>query len=190
MQIRQELADNWGISLADYLAVHKKFEPGLAEGKVDESDVEAEFVRQFNLALPKGFFFNCDWVDKFQPILEMHKLAFDLAPYYRLGLLTNVTRRVWEKAQTISGMYPKVNFELKIKSFEVGLAKPDPKIYALAIKQTGLKPEEVLLIDDLEPNIRSARTVGMQGFKYDPDHVMKKTAQLRKLLLAEAVEQQ
>ncbi len=181
--VRQLIATDLGIPLPEYLAVLKSFQPALAEGKVTEVEVELELKKRFNLAFPANFYADGHWVDKFVPIKEMHDLVVKLNQYYRLGLLTNVTKIVWDKAQTISGMYPVANYEVKIKSFEVGLAKPDPKIYELAIEKTGLEANEIMLIDDLADNIQSARQLGMQTHLFETDNYLKEVDYLSRLLL-------
>ena len=40
------------------------------------------------------------------------------------------------------------------------LVKPDPAIYALALKRFGLKPGEAIFIDDNHDNVLSARANG------------------------------
>ena len=183
IQIQQMLADAWGVSLASYLTVRQPFEVALAEGTVDEFFVESEIKRQLKLDLPRGFWADFKWVEDFKPIPEMHQLVADLVPHYRLGLLTNVAKGVFAKGMSIPGMYPDVPWEISVRSFEVGLAKPKPEIYELAIEKTGLQPEEILFVDDMAINILAAAKTGLQVFQYDPDHVVKKTAELRKLLL-------
>lgn len=47
-------------------------------------------------------------------------------------------------------------------SFEINLRKPNREIYEYVLADAGLHAEETLFIDDLEENILSARTVGLQ----------------------------
>ena len=48
-------------------------------------------------------------------------------------------------------------------SGEVGLIKPDPAIYRLALERFGLCAESVLFIDDRGDNVAGAEAVGMRG---------------------------
>lgn len=60
-------------------------------------------------------------------------------------------------------------FEGIMLSGEVGLVKPDPKIYDLFLKTFAINPASAVYIDDLEPNVRSAAAVGMHGILFtDP----------------------
>jgi len=47
-----------------------------------------------------------------------------------------------------------------VYSHEVGLRKPDPAIYELAASRLGVRPEEIIFVDDIEANVEAARTAG------------------------------
>ena len=60
-------------------------------------------------------------------------------------------------------------FEGIMLSGEVGLVKPDPKIYDLFLKTFAINPASAVYVDDLEPNVRSATAFGMHGILFtDP----------------------
>ena len=63
-------------------------------------------------------------------------------------------------------------FERIVISGEVGLAKPDPAIFDLTVRQCRLTPARTLFIDDLERNVAAARGAGMQAVLFvDPDRL-------------------
>ena len=47
-----------------------------------------------------------------------------------------------------------------VYSHEVGLAKPDPRVYALTVERLGVEPYEVLFLDDVTANVDGAREAG------------------------------
>lgn len=53
-----------------------------------------------------------------------------------------------------------------ILSHELGLRKPDPAIYRAALKLSGTKPEETVFVDDLKPNVESAKKLGFQAIRF------------------------
>lgn len=53
-------------------------------------------------------------------------------------------------------------FDKAIYSNEVGMRKPEPRIYTYLIKETGLNPNEILFIDDKLENIECAKLQGIQ----------------------------
>lgn len=56
-------------------------------------------------------------------------------------------------------------FQVVIQSSKVGLRKPDPKIYQMALKALDIAPEDAVYIDDLGINLKPARAMGMQTIK-------------------------
>ncbi|TIC81841.1 HAD family phosphatase [Nocardioides sp. GY 10127] len=50
-----------------------------------------------------------------------------------------------------------------VVSGDVGLAKPDPRIYALTVARTGLRADELVFVDDRADNVRAAEAAGMVG---------------------------
>ncbi|HEU5156191.1 MAG TPA: HAD family phosphatase [Streptosporangiaceae bacterium] len=54
-------------------------------------------------------------------------------------------------------------FDAVVISSEVGLRKPDERIYRHAAAALGLDPGECVFVDDIEHNIRAAEAVGMVG---------------------------
>jgi epoxide hydrolase-like predicted phosphatase len=56
-------------------------------------------------------------------------------------------------------------------SFQVKCAKPDRKIFELAIKRFDLRPENTIYVDDLPANVHSASDLGFKAIRYDlTDH--------------------
>ncbi len=85
----------------------------------------------------------------------------------RVGMITNAwpdIRRWLENEWRIAHL-----FDPLIISAEVGVAKPDPRIYQLALQALGLPAHQVLFIDDFAENIAGAQAVGMQTHHFkDP----------------------
>lgn len=44
-----------------------------------------------------------------------------------------------------------------------GVAKPDPRIFQIAVERTGLPAERLVFVDDKELNVEAARTAGLDG---------------------------
>ncbi|PIR04638.1 MAG: hypothetical protein COV57_03370 [Candidatus Liptonbacteria bacterium CG11_big_fil_rev_8_21_14_0_20_35_14] len=58
-------------------------------------------------------------------------------------------------------------FDEVIISAEVGINKPDPKIYSLALDKIKSNPEESIFIDDLEKNLEPAKKLGIATILYE-----------------------
>jgi HAD superfamily hydrolase (TIGR01549 family) len=53
-------------------------------------------------------------------------------------------------------------FDAVVISGEVGVKKPDPRIFAPALQQTGLQPHEVVFVGDAEGDVEGARAAGVR----------------------------
>ncbi len=53
--------------------------------------------------------------------------------------------------------------DLIVYSHEVGMSKPDPRIYALTCERLGVRPEEMIFVDDVEPCVTGARDFGIHA---------------------------
>lgn len=55
-------------------------------------------------------------------------------------------------------------FDLVVDSSEVGVRKPNPAIFRLALERLGgLPPERTVFLDDSEGNVKAARSLGMHA---------------------------
>ena len=57
-------------------------------------------------------------------------------------------------------------FDPLIVSAEIGVAKPDPRIYQIALERLGVDASEAVFVDDFESNVAGARWVGMQAVQF------------------------
>ncbi len=81
---------------------------------------------------------------------------------YKVGLLSNTEAPI--ASYTIDDVKDK--FDSIVYSCNVGFAKPEREIYALALKRLSSKPERAVFIDDVPAYVEGARAVGMQGLHF------------------------
>jgi putative hydrolase of the HAD superfamily len=86
-------------------------------------------------------------------------------PRYRTGILSNSFVGAREREQAAYGFEDLVD-EI-VYSHECGLSKPDPAIYALACEPLRVVPEQMIFLDDLEPNVAGARQAGIHAVLYE-----------------------
>lgn len=74
----------------------------------------------------------------------------------RVGLLSNSWGSTYPRARITEA------FDRVVISGEVGLRKPQPEIYRLALDGLGVPAERTVFVDDAEPNLVGARRVGLR----------------------------
>jgi glucose-1-phosphatase len=88
----------------------------------------------------------------------------DLRPAYKTGLLSNAwpdLRDTMENTWQIADAFDEI-----VISAEVGLVKPDARIYEHILERMTTKPKEAIFVDDFPENVVGARTIGMQAIHF------------------------
>jgi epoxide hydrolase-like predicted phosphatase len=76
----------------------------------------------------------------------------------------------------------KTLFDHYIESAILGLRKPDPMIYKKACEIVGVQPSDVVFLDDIGANLKSAQNVGLTTIRVELGKPEKAIAQLEQLL--------
>jgi epoxide hydrolase-like predicted phosphatase len=83
---------------------------------------------------------------------------------FKTALLSNFSRRLPEFVQNELGLGD--CFDVIIASALVGMRKPDPAIYHLALNELQLAPHEAVFIDDMRANVEGAASIGMHAILF------------------------
>ncbi|MDP2044459.1 MAG: HAD hydrolase-like protein, partial [Candidatus Omnitrophota bacterium] len=81
---------------------------------------------------------------------------------YKTAMLSNINLLHYEylkKSFPVFGVFDKI-----FLSFELGLVKPDKKIYENVIAAMQVSPQEIFYTDDRPELVRSANSLGIKGY--------------------------
>ena len=84
-----------------------------------------------------------------------------LRPRFRTAILSNAAaggRREEDRRYGFAKMA-----DVLVYSYDVGIEKPDQRIFEITCERLGVRPSEVVFLDDLEVNVVAARRVGMRA---------------------------
>jgi epoxide hydrolase-like predicted phosphatase len=87
-----------------------------------------------------------------------------LRPRYKTALLSNAwddLRLVIEERWKIADAFDEIFI-----SAELGLAKPDPRLYQQVLDRLAVQPAEAVFVDDFPENVEGARAAGMQAIQF------------------------
>lgn len=90
--------------------------------------------------------------------------------------LTNMSSEAWPGVQAMSPVFR--HFQDVVVSAEEGVIKPEPRIYEIALQRTGLRPDDLLFVDDSAANINAAAALGFHT------HLFRDPADLRPMIQA------
>ena len=101
-----------------------------------------------------------------------------LQPNYTTALLSNA----WDdlRGLLIDKWAIDDAFDEIFISAEMGVAKPDARIYEMVLKKLSVAPDETVFVDDFIENIEAARELGMHGIHFQD--VEKAMGELKELL--------
>jgi FMN phosphatase YigB (HAD superfamily) len=105
------------------------------------------------------------WCDIFSSMNGIEDIVEALSKKVKLGLLSNTDPLHWGY---VKSHYPMMRyFPSPTLSFEVGVMKPHPAIYAQAAKNAGVTPAECYFADDLAENVDGAAAAGMTTIRFE-----------------------
>ena len=71
---------------------------------------------------------------------------------------------------------------IALPSNEVGLKKPDPKMYKLTLRRLRIKPSESVFIDDVLDHVKAATKLGIFGLLFTSSEKLKKDLRQLKVI--------
>lgn len=93
-----------------------------------------------------------------------------LREHYNVYLLSNtnpIIQEGWARTDQFSAAGRPIGdyFDKMYTSYEVGVTKPDRKIFDYMIADSGLIPSETLFVDDAKSNMEVGRSLGFQTYQ-------------------------
>jgi epoxide hydrolase-like predicted phosphatase len=176
---RQHLAERLGMEYEDLvkLVFGSPSSKKASVGEISTEEHWVEVTRRLKRpasetkAIRKEFFAG-DIMDR-----EILEFLRSLRPGYYVGLISNA----WPDLRDyIVEQKADDAFDVMVISAEVGVMKPEARIYQIALEQAGVSPNEAVFVDDFHENIEGCQAVGMHGIHFrDPQTAM---MELRNLL--------
>ena len=130
-----------------------------------------EFEEIFN-QMAKEYHFN----KSFSEFVDLYKKIFAPIDYYQevadyekslkdkcyIGILSNLT--IFDK-ERLDKQVDLSQYDYVFLSFELGVRKPDPKIYTIVQSKVPFSPKDILFIDDRLDNVEAAAKMGWNTFQ-------------------------
>lgn len=136
-------------------------------GTISEAEWVAELARATGMNQEQLDAFLRDFWDVYlgAPNTELIAYFASLRPTYTTALLSNSTvgaREQEEARYHFAAMSDHIFY-----SHELGVAKPDRRIYDLAYERLGISPAEMIFVDDVARNIAAAQAIGIHAILFE-----------------------
>lgn len=157
------IAADYNVSIEKVEAVYWQYDDRMNRGEMSLEDFNRVLAQNLGVE-------NVNWSEYYlaniDPNIDMDHIVKWTAENYRVGLLTNnwpgQTRTMIERK-----LLPEVYYNSVVDSSEVGCIKPEEAIFAKATQMSGVEASEILLIDDIRPNIVAAQHMGWHVMWFD-----------------------
>jgi epoxide hydrolase-like predicted phosphatase len=105
------------------------------------------------------------WIDGYELIEGTRDVIQELSKKYKIYFLSD---NVKERVEKINARYNFIDwFEDGVFSHEVGVRKPNPQIYKIALKKADVTPQEAVFIDDKPHFLPPAKEMGIRTFLFE-----------------------
>jgi epoxide hydrolase-like predicted phosphatase len=94
---------------------------------------------------------------------ELVDFIRSLKPRYKIGIISNAWREI-EDSLMEWGIDDA--FEVVVGSGDVGIMKPDPRIFQIALERLAVEPFEAVFVDDFIQNIHGAQALGIAAIHF------------------------
>jgi epoxide hydrolase-like predicted phosphatase len=86
-----------------------------------------------------------------------------LKPRWKIGIISNAWSQV---ADSLVEWGIDDAFDMVVGSGDVGIMKPDPRIYQIALERLSVEPSEVVFVDDFIQNVHGAQALGIAAIHF------------------------
>lgn len=97
----------------------------------------------------------------FAGLRQDRRMQDAVAAFRRAGVRTGLLSNSWGTGESYDRARFDELFDVLVVSGELGVRKPEPEIYAIAVERMGLPAERLVFVDDLPGNLKPARALGM-----------------------------
>ena len=138
----------------------------IGTGQMSEAEFRQGYVDAFGFNEADADAFMADMWDWYCGELDDELMAFarNLRPTYRFGIISNSADGARREEQRRWGFEQLVDDPAHIVySHEVGVAKPDPRIYQIACDRLDVEPAELAFLDDVRICVNGASALGIHA---------------------------
>ncbi len=149
------------------------------ESKITRDEFWRQVIEEFHLN-ESAEVLEKQWIDGYEIISGTKRIIAELSKKYSLYYLSdNVKERV--EALNMKFDFLKL-FKGGIFSHEVGVRKPNPKIYEFALLKSNSKPEETIFIDDKPMMLNPAKKMGINTILFTTPQQLEEYLLCQKLI--------
>lgn len=157
------LSKELGVDYERFMRLHSKHKKSLLLGKLTAREFSDKARRCFKTEMEYQKLWKTIYLRVTPPNMAVFRIAKKLRGKYVLGIISN-SMEDCDAINSERGIYD--GFKPVILSSRCGFAKPDKRIFEIALRESGLKAEECIFIDDRVKLLETPRKMGFVTILY------------------------
>ena len=162
-----------------------KYDKDITIGKITPQELYLKCLNENGLVANKNYDFMDSWLRDYaviKPTFDLIELLQQEHKEYKIGLFSNIYKGMVTEMMKRQ-LIPNINYNYIFLSCDIGIQKPDKQIYDYALSTTGLKPNQILFIDDRDDYLEPAINTGWNTFKFSRQDPKQSIIRLKELIL-------
>jgi HAD superfamily hydrolase (TIGR01509 family) len=152
-------------------SVYMRYDSQVCRGDVSLDELNTVWAERLGVMV--------DWKKYYMAAVDampgMAALVEWVAKNYYVGIMSNTMPTFIPTLREL-GKIPDISYDSIIDSSIIHSLKPEPAIYEAAAAHAGVATDQILLIDDLRPNLTAAEKLGWRTIwfdQFDPENTIK-----------------
>ena len=140
-------------------------------GQLNLNDIFSLMVDELSISMGFAEFKN-NWIQEYSwKMPGMTEIIKELSNKTEIYILSNIDEYYWE---TVKKLHDELNlFDSVYLSFEIGLAKPDKKIFEFVLSDIKADAKDCIFIDDTLKNITVAEDIGIEAHQFKSSSIFR-----------------
>lgn len=161
--VLEKWVELFGIPAEKFGELTSELWDGGSIGKITLEEIEKQLAIRLKVSKARIDEFMADvWKEYVgTPNVELINYAKSLQSKYKVAIISNSFVGAREKEEDLYHFSELA--DPIIYSHEVGISKPERRIYEITWEQLGVQPTEMIFVDDAPPNIAAANSFGIHG---------------------------
>ena len=160
--VADNLSKTYGLNRREVFDELELLSKDLDRGRIDLRSYDESLSRYVKRDIPQDYF------EKLLLELSPKRIApawdslsqLKSAATFKIIALSNMSRKYWSSLE--SKFHISTLFNSSVLSYELGVIKPEPEIFAEALRMAGSPPRQCMFLDDSVANIQAAARLGLR----------------------------
>ena len=178
----QKVCSDFSLDFNEFWKFYDLLDEDLAYGKITTDEFWKKCIEKFSLKDAQNYDLVRWWVSDYEIIKPINDLIYFLENKKEVGIISNIGSGVWEAAMKYD-FVPNIKYKKVYLSYKEGMIKPNLDFYEKVQKESLVKPDEILFIDDKEENLIVPKNLGWKTVLFNRLKAEEEVKKIKEIIL-------